>query len=253
MTLEHHSLLGQEMEGGTVTARVMATEQPKKDLLILGIHGSPRGGKSRTRLLVQWVLAGAEDTGAKTEIVDLASLRIEACTACEGCSLTGQCIYDDDFFHLYERMIAAGGIVLGSPVYIDNVTGQMKVFIDRLADAIHYQTLSGKYGCAVTTTWISGGEDVVFYLNHVLNYLGILALEGISVAIGNDPEAIYREEEKARKLGERLAGAIRTQEMNPGQMRIIEENRSFFARIVEQNREWRPEEYREWVRKGWID
>lgn len=241
------------MEGGTATARVLATEQPKKDFLILGIHGSPRGVKSRTRLLVQWVLAGAEDTGVTTELVDLTSLRIEPCNACESCSLTGQCVYDDDFFLLYQRMIAADGIVLGSPVYIDNVTGQMKVFIDRLADAIHYQTLAGKYGCAVTTTWSSGGDDVVLYLNHVLNYLGILALEGISVAIEDDPEAIYREEKKTKKLGERLAGAIRMQEKYPGQTRIIEENRSFFARIVEQNREWRPDEYREWVRKGWIN
>ncbi|MDD1705690.1 MAG: flavodoxin family protein [Methanoregulaceae archaeon] len=241
------------MEGGAVTARVLGMDRERKELKILGIHGSPRGAKSRTRMLVQWVLEGAEATGATTELMDLASLRIEACNACESCSLTGQCVYNDDFFLLYERMIAADGIVLGSPVYIDNVTGQMKVFIDRLADAIHYQTLSGKYGCAVTTTWSSGGEDVVLYLNHVFNYLGILALKGISVAIEDDPEAIYREEEKALKLGARLAGAIRMQEKFPGQASIIEENRSFFARIVEQNREWRPDEYKEWVRKGWIN
>jgi hypothetical protein len=36
-------------------------------------------------------------------------------------------------------------------------------------------------------------------------------------------------------------------------MKTIEKNRSFFARIVEQNREWRPDEYRKWARKGWID
>lgn len=241
------------MEGGASTARVHAMKHQKKDLLIIGIHASPRGVKSRTRMLVQWVLAGAEALGAQTELVDLTALRIEACNACESCSLTGQCVYNDDFFPLFERMVAADGIVLGSPVYIDNVTGQMKVFIDRLADAIHYQTLAGKYGCAVATTWSSGGEGVVSYLNHVLSYLGILAIEGISVAIEDDPESLYREENKARKLGERLAGAIKTREKYPGQMNIIEENRSFFARIVEQNREWRPDEYKEWVRKGWIN
>jgi multimeric flavodoxin WrbA len=241
------------MEGEAATARVQVMKNKEKDLRILGIQGSPRGVKSRTRMLVQWVLTGAEAFGATTELVDLASLRIEACNACESCALTGQCVYNDDFVSLFERMVAADGIVLGSPVYIDNVTGQMKVFIDRLADAIHYQTLSGKYGCAVTTTWSSGGEGVVVYLNHVLNYLGILTLEGISVAIEDDPELLYRQEKKARRLGERLAGAIRAQEKYPGQTNVIEENRSFFARIVEQNREWRPEEYNEWVRKGWIN
>lgn len=203
-------------------------------------------------MLVQWVLAGAEGAGAETELVDLPGLRIEACTVCESCSLTGVCVHNDDVSALFSRMIAADGIVPGSPVSIDNVTGQMKVFIYRLADAMHYQTLSGKYGCAVTTTFSYGGDDVVSYLNHVLTYLGIPALEGMSVAIEDDWGAVYGVERKARILGERLAGAIRTQEKFPGQERIIAENRLFFARSVDQNREWRPGEYQDRVRKGWI-
>jgi multimeric flavodoxin WrbA len=241
------------MEGGSESTKEQVMKHSREDLRVLGINGSPRGIKSRTRMLVQWVLAGSEAAGAVTELIDLTSLRIEACNACESCSLTGQCIYNDDFLFLYERMKAADGRVLGSPVYIDSVTGQMKVFIDRLADAIHYQTLSGKYGCAVTTTWSSGGEEVISYLNHVLNYLGILALQGTSVAIEDNPESIFRADEKARKLGDSLATAIRTHEKYPGQSDIIEENRAFFAQIVKQNREWRPDEYKEWIRKGWIN
>jgi multimeric flavodoxin WrbA len=241
------------MEGGSASTKVQVMKRSREDLRVLGINGSPRGIKSRTRMLVQWILAGSEAAGAETELIDLTSLRIEACDACDSCSLTGQCIYNVDFPFLFERMKAADGLVLGSPVYIDNVTGQMKVFIDRLADAIHYQTLSGKYGCAVTTTWSSGGEEVISYLNHVLNYLGILALDGISVVIGDTPELIFTAEEKAWKLGESLATAIRTREKYPGQSGIIEENRAFFAQIVKQNREWRPEEYKEWIRKGWIN
>jgi len=240
------------MEGDAVSARIQVAKRPAEYLRIVGINGSPRGIKSRTRMLLEWVLAGSATEGANTELIDLPSLRIEACTACESCSLTGQCVYNDDFLFLYERMIAADGIVLGSPVYTDQVTGQMKVFIDRLADAIHYQTFSGKYGCAVSTTWSSGGEEVVSYLNHVLNYLGILALEGISVAIGDDPDSVFQAEEKSRELGTMLTKAIRSQVQYPGQSGIIEENRTFFARIVEENRDWRPDEYNEWVRKGWI-
>ena len=240
------------MESGAVASWIRYRQRETRDLRVLGIHGSPRGIKSRTRMLVQWVLAGAEGAGAETELVDLPALRIEACTACESCSLTGVCVHNDDFSALFSRMIAADGIVLFSPVCIDNVTGQMKVFIDRLADAMHYQTLSGKYGCAVTTTFSSGGDDVVSYLNHVLTYLGIPALEGMSVAVEDDWGAVYDVEREARILGERLAGAIRTQEKFPGQERIIAENRLFFASIVDQNREWRPGEYQDWVRKGWI-
>ena len=223
-----------------------------KPLVVIGIQGSPRGVTSRTRLLIQWVLAGATDAGADVELVDLTALKIEACIACESCALTGQCVFNDDFHSLYNRMLGADGIVLGSPVYIDHVTGQLKVFIDRLADAIHYQGLFGKYGCAVSTTWTSGGEQVISYLNHVLNYLGVLALPGIWVAIGDDDKALYRAEHQARKLGERLVGAIKTRKRFPGQEAIIADNRAFFARIVEKNQEWRPEEYEDWIRRGWI-
>ncbi|MGA1061462.1 MAG: NAD(P)H-dependent oxidoreductase, partial [Ilumatobacteraceae bacterium] len=41
---------------------------------------------------------------------------------------------------------ATDGIVLGSPVYINSVTAQLKLVIDRLADAIHCQMFEGKYG-----------------------------------------------------------------------------------------------------------
>lgn len=47
----------------------------------------------------------------------------------------------------YEKMMSADGIVQGSPVCIFSVTAQLKTIIDRLADAIHCQVFTGKYGC----------------------------------------------------------------------------------------------------------
>jgi multimeric flavodoxin WrbA len=75
-------------------------------------------------------------------------------------------------------MLSADGIVLGSPVYINGVTAQLKTMIDRLADAIHCQLLSGKYGCAVTTTGSSGDAAVLSYMNYFLNELGVVTVGG---------------------------------------------------------------------------
>lgn len=219
---------------------------------IIGIHGSPHGSRSRTRKLVQWVLEGAEREGADTDLLDLADIRITPCSACDSCSLTGQCINNDDFSMVFEQMCNAEGIVLGSPVYVNHVTGQMKVFIDRLADAIHYQVCSGKYGCSVSTTAISGGDVVVSYLNHLINYLGAYSVGGLSIALGDDQTSVMKMELKARLLGKRLVDSIQTKEFFPDQEEIIAENREFFARIVEENRSWRPLEYERWVNNGWI-
>lgn len=219
---------------------------------ILAIHGSPRTLRSTTRRLVQLVLEGAAGAGAGTELVDLCDLRITPCTACGACSLNGVCVNDDDFSALVSRMKEADGILFASPVYIDNVSGQMKVFFDRLADAIHYQLLAGKYGCSVATTHTSGGDEVVAYQNHVLNYLGVIAVGGISVATGGDAEAVEVKEADARALGRRLADAIAGGFADPAQEDEIAGNREFFRDTVIENRDLRTEEYDRWVRMGWI-
>ena len=219
---------------------------------ILSIHGSPRTIRSSTRKLAGFVLEGAADAGAEAEMIDLTDCRILPCTACDACTLNGICVNDDDVPALLARMKDADAIVFGSPVYIDNVTGQMKVFFDRLADAIHYQQLAGKVGCAVVTTAESGGDETVGYLNHVLNYLGVVSVGGISVATGEKAGAVDAAEPAARALGEKLADSIRNGYSDPAQEAILADNRAYFRSIVEENRDLRTGEYDRWVLMGWI-
>jgi multimeric flavodoxin WrbA len=219
---------------------------------ILAIHGSPRSTRSTTRKLAGFVLEGAAESGAETEMIDLADYHITPCTACDACSLNGICVNDDDVPALLIRMHEAGGIIFCSPVYIDNITGQMKIFFDRLADAIHYQVFAGKFGCSVATTYESGGDDVVAYLNHVLNYLGILSVGGISVATGGKTETVDAQEEAARALGRKLADAILNGYPDPAQEVILEDNRAYFRTLVEENKEFRPDEYERWLKMDWM-
>lgn len=220
---------------------------------ILAIHGSPRTISSTTRKLAEFVLKGAAESGAETEMIDLAEYRITPCTACDACSLNGTCVNDDDVPALLVRMQEAEGIIFGSPVYIDNITGQMKVFFDRLADAIHYQVLAGKIGCSVATTYESGGDDVVAYLNHVLNYLGIVSVGGISVAHGGKSEPVDSREAGATALGHKLVHAISQGYSDPHQEAIIADNRRYFRTLVEENKDFRTAEYDRWIRMGWLE
>ncbi len=219
---------------------------------ILAIHGSPRAVRSTTRKLAGLVLEGAEGAGAETEIIDLADYRITPCTACEACSLNGTCVYEDDIPAIVTRMKEADAIIFGSPVYIDNVSGQMKIFFDRLADAIHYQVLAGKYGSSIGTTHESGGDEVVAYQDHVLNYLGIVSVGGISVATGGNSAAIDDVAPAAKVLGKKLVDAVANGYVDPAQEAIIAGNRGYFRAIVEEYRDFRPDDYERWVRMGWI-
>jgi multimeric flavodoxin WrbA len=129
----------------------------------------------------------------------------------------------------------------------------MKLFFDRLADAIHYQLLTGKYGCAVAVTEESGSDEVVAYLNHVLNYLGVISVGGIGIATKGNTGAIDAGEPEARALGKKLADAIRYGFSDPKQEEEIAGNREYFKSIVEANRDFRTAEYEEWKRMGWLD
>jgi multimeric flavodoxin WrbA len=219
---------------------------------ILAIHGSPRTIRSTTRKLATLVLEGAAEAGAEIEMIDLCDMQVTPCTACEGCSFNGICVYEDDVPAIVERMKSADGIIFASPVYIDNVPGQMKLFFDRLADAIHYQVLAGKYGCSVASTHTSGGDEVVAYQNHVLNYLGIVSVGGISVATGGNAGAVEERETDSRALGRKLADAISNGFSDPNQDAGIAGNREFFKDMVIENRDFRTEDYERWVQMGWI-
>lgn len=221
-------------------------------LFVLAVSGSPRTVHSLTRRLVSFVLEGAKEAGADTRIIDLCDASITPCTGCEGCMTTGSCVFTDDFPSVLATMESADAVILASPVYIDNVSGQMKVFFDRLADAIHYQLLAGKVGCSIATTHTSGGGEVTSYLNHVLTYLGIVSVGEIFVATGGDGGKVDDAGDRARALGFRLVRAAVVGCKDPEKEQEIRENRAFFSDIVRENRDFRPHEYARWKKNGWM-
>ena len=142
-------------------------QQERSFVKVIGLNASPRGKDSNTLRLVNAVLAGAKEEGAETELVDIYSLHIEYCTSCGTCYAKGECTLLDDFPDLFDRMMDAEGIVLGAPNYIDCVPAPMKAVFDRMADAIHCQMLTGKFGCSVCTAGGSGEHEVAGYMNKV--------------------------------------------------------------------------------------
>jgi len=98
---------------------------------ILGIATSPRKG-ANSQTLVEHILAGAKKAGATTELVRICDLDIAPCKGCNTCR-TGDdgCIIGDDMGELWEKMVKADAIVLGSPVYWGRLNAQAYPFIDR--------------------------------------------------------------------------------------------------------------------------
>jgi len=119
--------------------------EPSRRTLALGLVGSPiRGGN--VDLLVDQVLAGAASQGVHIEKIFLNDLTIRPCQSCGpgphnvgphhmgSHSLgphPGHCRIDDDMRQIHALIDAANILILGTPVYFDTVSAQMKLLIDR--------------------------------------------------------------------------------------------------------------------------
>jgi multimeric flavodoxin WrbA len=100
---------------------------------ITAFNGSPRGGKGNTHWMTEPFLEGARETGAQTEVVFLAQKNIRHCLGCFSCwtKTPGKCVIEDDMRELLPKITGSDIIVLATPLYVDNVTGLMKNFLDR--------------------------------------------------------------------------------------------------------------------------
>lgn len=102
-----------------------------EEVRVLALTGSPREG-SNTDTLVAAVMRGAAQAGAKGETIRLADLVIGPCIDCGGCHKSGRCVIEDDMQGLYDKILAAQIIILGSPIYFYGLSAQTKAFIDRM-------------------------------------------------------------------------------------------------------------------------
>lgn len=178
---------------------------------VVGIVGSPRRG-SNTEILVEQVLAGAAAAGAETQIFRLNDLNIRGCQACNYCKEHDGCRQKDDMTQIYDALLAADGIVIGSPIYMGYFTAQTKLFMDRLfaflRPGVGSSLPKGKKGVVVYCQ--GGGDDREFVEALARRLAGVMGLELKGVVGGNGMNelGIVRENkelmDQAFRLGEKL-------------------------------------------------
>jgi multimeric flavodoxin WrbA len=97
---------------------------------IIALYGSPRR-KGNTATLLDRAVEGATDAGATVERFVLRDLKMSPCLEIYGCMKTGQCAINDDFQAVKDKLIAAGGIMLASPIFFYTVSAHTKILMDR--------------------------------------------------------------------------------------------------------------------------
>lgn len=103
----------------------------------IAVNGSPRKDWN-TATLLKKALEGAERESAQTRLVHLYDLDFKGCTSCFSCKrkdreYTGLCAMRDDLTEVLEDILRSDVLLVGSPIYFFNVTGETRSFMERLA------------------------------------------------------------------------------------------------------------------------
>jgi multimeric flavodoxin WrbA len=169
---------------------------------IIAICGSPRRGN--TEFALKRFLTKAETLGAKTALILLREKRIEFCNGCLSCDKTGECEIRDDMQLIYPELDSADLIILGSPNYFSNVSGTMKVFIDRLDPFCTNKKLKDKKIIAVIVGALSTSSSIEKSIRSIISAANALeaSIAGDLYLIGEGVQDIENNPENIKKIDE---------------------------------------------------
>ena len=117
-----------------IIAQDNKTNRDMKKIMI--IDGGPRRNMNTAAMLARFA-DGATQAGAEVKTVRLYDMAYKGCISCLACKIKGKasnvCKFKDALTPILEEIAQADGLVLGSPIYFGDVTGQMRTFLERLA------------------------------------------------------------------------------------------------------------------------
>lgn len=187
---------------------------------VMAINGSPRK-KGNTTTLIHAMLEGAQTAGAETSEAHLHTLDMRGCMGCLSCRTKhGVCAQKDALSPFLEAMKTCDALIVGCPIYMYRLSGQIKLFVDRVY-SLYTPKEGGGYSSAVPAgkrfamVISQGAPDPQQYVRSIRWLAGMagtgLGMQEVGRIIHADShvspasknEALL---EEARAIGRRLAG-----------------------------------------------
>lgn len=176
-------------------------------------NGSPRKDGNISTIL-DVVERGAKDGGAEVKTYILFKMKFMACQSCFKCRIgDGSCAINDEITEALEKLKTADAVVIGSPIYMMQMSGPVKNLYDRfypLMDTKHQP----RHGIKKMLTVYSQGVDDPHMFDSYYEYtaamfpaFGFDLLDNIVCTGANDPESAERNAElkiRAYELGKAL-------------------------------------------------
>ncbi len=181
---------------------------------VLAINGRARKD-GNTAILINTVFEELNHAGIETEMIQLSGKIIEPCKACWACGGRKNCVHKRDLFQeIFEKMLLADGIILGSPVYTANISANMQALLERasvVTDMNRDENLfKYKVGAAVTAARRGGAVSALDAMNHffMLQNMFVVGSSYWPMAYGQMPGDVQKDEEglnTMKNLGRNMA------------------------------------------------
>ena len=150
---------------------------------VIAINSSKR--KMNTYNILIGLAEKLENENIDVEIINLFDYKIDSCVGCELCIRGKECPLKDDTEIIMEKLKDSDGIILSSPVYMSNVSGKLKTFLDRTCKWFHRPELVGKPAMVVSTTAGSDLKSTLKYLEKVSTHWGLHVVSKIGRTVSN--------------------------------------------------------------------
>lgn len=205
---------------------------------VVAFNGSPKK-EGNTYHAIRMVAEELEKENIEVEIVHVGNKVIRGCLACNYCSKTRneRCITDDEVNEWIQKMKAADGIIIGSPVHYSAISGTMKSFLDRAFYVANSGLLRHKVGVAVVAVRRSGGVATFNQLNNYINYAEMLmpSTNYWNVIHGTAPGEAVEDAEGSQimsVLGKNMAWLMKLVEHGKGTIVEPEREKKIFTNFI---------------------
>jgi multimeric flavodoxin WrbA len=210
------------------------------------------------KLIAEHLSQAAKGKGLplKIQILNLGQMHLKTCRGCRICFDKGEtkCPWKDDLLKIKAKIQAADILLVSSPVYVDDVSGTVKNWIDRMAHVCHRPEFAGKSAYVAATTGSSPCGRTLQTMNLALRVWGYAIIGQAGFKTGSlmkKREIASAYNHKIRSIAHRiLAFNLRKRQLKP----------SFLSLMIFkiQQKAWSDKDrdsydYKYWQAKGWTN